>query len=68
MDRDQAIAAVKSGHYDDMQELDPTVPRSLARLVDFMTQRDPARRPTPARVIEIMEQDVMLPPFVKALS
>ncbi len=68
MDKDQAIAAVKSGHYDDMQELDPTVPRSLARLVDFMCQRDPARRPTPARVIEILEQDVMLPPFVKALS
>jgi len=68
MDRDVAIAAVKSGHYDDMQELDPTVPRSLARLVDFMTQRDSARRPTPARVIEILEQDVMLPPFVKALS
>jgi len=40
----------------------------LARLVDFMTQPEAARRPTPARVIEIMEQDVMLPPFVKALS
>jgi serine/threonine protein kinase len=67
-EKNAAVAAVLRGHYDDMQELDPTVPRSLARLVDFMTQRDAARRPTPARVIEIIEQDVMLPPFVKALS
>ncbi len=68
MDKDRAVAAVMRGQYDDMQEIDPTVPRALARLVDFMTQRDAARRPTPARVIEIIEQDVMLPPFVKALS
>jgi serine/threonine protein kinase len=67
-DKDSAVRVVKRGQYDDMQEIDPTVPRSLARLVDFMTQTDPARRPTPARVIEIVEQDVMLPPFVKALA
>jgi serine/threonine protein kinase len=67
-DHDRAVAAVKRGVYDDIQELDPTVPRPLARLVNFMTQPDAARRPTPARVIEIIEQDVMLPPFVKALS
>lgn len=67
-DHDAAVRAVKRGQYDDMQEIDPTVSRSLARLVDFMTQMDPARRPTPARVIEIVEQDVMLPPFVKALA
>jgi len=67
-DHDSAVAAVKRGQYDDLQEMDPTVPRSLARLVNFMTQRDAGRRPTPSRVIEIIEQDVMLPPFVKALS
>jgi len=67
-DHDGAVAAIRRGQFDDMQEMDPTVPRALARLVDFMTQREAARRPTPARVIEIMEQDVMLPPFVKALS
>jgi serine/threonine protein kinase len=68
MDRERAIAAVMRGTYDDMQEIDPTVPRPLAGLVRYMTQRDAARRPTPARVIEIIEQDVLLPPFVKALA
>jgi serine/threonine protein kinase len=67
-DKDRAVAAVMRGQYDDMQELDPTAPRPLSRMVNFMTQRDAARRPTPARVIEILEQDVMLPPFVKALG
>ncbi len=67
-DKDRAVEAVRRGQYDDMQELDPTVPKPLARLAHFMIQKDAARRPTPARVIEIIEQDVMLPPFVKAVA
>lgn len=67
-DKARATTSTMRGEFDDMTKVDPTVPKVLARLVNFMTAKDPRDRPPTTKVIEILELEVMPPPFISATA
>jgi serine/threonine protein kinase len=65
-DRSRATTSTMRGEFDDLQKIDPTVPKVLARLVNFMTSKEMTDRPPTSKIIEILEQQVLAPPFISA--
>jgi serine/threonine protein kinase len=67
-DRSKATTSTMRGEFDDLREIDPSVPKLLARLVNFMISKDIADRPPTSKIIEILEQQIIAPPFISATA
>jgi serine/threonine protein kinase len=65
-DRKRATTSTIRGEFDDLTKLDPTVPKLLARLVNFMISKEMSDRPPTSKIIEILEQQILPPPFIHA--
>jgi serine/threonine protein kinase len=67
-DKTKATTSTMRGEFDDIQKVDPSVPRKLARLVNFMISKDMADRPPTSKIVEILEQQILAPPYITATA
>jgi len=67
-DKTKATTSTMRGEFDDIRQIDPTVPSKLARLVNFMISKQVSDRPPTGKVIEILEQQIIAPPYIDATA
>jgi serine/threonine protein kinase len=67
-DKSKATTSTLRGEFDDLRQVDPAVPSKLARLVNFMISKEVADRPPTGKIIEIMEQQILAPPYISATA